>query len=72
MEGPVGVSEFEGHGRGLVDNRPRMPEHADDSPTDSENFAQVVETEKHASPPGKERHTPRRLSVWSRPRMTRS
>ena len=34
MEGPVGVSEFEGHGqRGLVNNRPRMLEHADDSAT---------------------------------------
>ena len=40
------MSEFEGHGRGLVDNRPRMPEHADDSPTGSENLAQVVESEQ--------------------------
>ena len=52
------MSEFEGHGRGFVDNRPQMPEHADDSPPGSEKLAQAVETERHASP-GKERDTPR-------------
>ena len=45
-QGPVGVSKFEGHGRGLVDNRPRMTGHADDSPTSSENLAQVIESEQ--------------------------
>ena len=40
------MSKFEGHGWRLVDNRPRMPKHADDSPTGSENLAQVVESEQ--------------------------
>jgi len=29
------VSELEGHGRGLADNRPRMPGQADDAPAGS-------------------------------------
>ena len=69
------MSEFEGHGRGLVDNRPRMPEHADDSPTGSENLAQIVESEQATrwryGGDGPHCTRCRRLSMSSRPRMTR-